>query len=111
MRWKSIPSKADVVLGKNLKELRVSQDMTQMQLGKKVNNTSQQIDKYESGAKVPAPKLEELAEALGSPIPKKLIRKIVNCRKLEMEDGLDQQAELIDLYNEIFAKDEEEEAE
>lgn len=108
MKWKSAPSKSDIVLGRNLKELRISLDMTQMQLGKKVNDKCQQIDKYELGARIPAPKLESLAEALGIRIPKKLIRKIVNSRKLEMEEDLDQQEELIEFYNEIFVKEEEE---
>ena len=109
MKWKPVANKSDIALGKNLKELRVRQEMSQIQLGRKVNDTWQQIDKFEDGARVPAPKLEELAEALGVRIPKKLIRKIVNCRKLEMEDGINQQEELIELYNEAFAGSEEEE--
>ena len=110
MRWKSQPSKSDIVLGLKIREIRMQKNMTQMQLGRIVNDKCQQIDKYEDGARIPAPKLEELAEALGIRIPKKLIRKIVNSRKLEMEENLDQQEELIAFYNEALEIVEEEES-
>ncbi len=76
--------------------------MTPLQLGKKVNETLQQITKYEEGNFIALAKLEDLCQALEVPIPKKYIRRISFLRKLEME--LEQEQEgLIEIYDKIFS--------
>ncbi len=92
---------AEITLGKNLARLRQSQDITRLQLGRMVNKKEQEIEKYEKGEFVPLPVLEDIAKALGEPIPKKIIRRISFLRKLEMETGIEQE-ELADLYNEAL---------
>jgi|GEM_PF-1865643 len=105
------PRKSDIFLGKRIKELRTQLDMTQMQLGRAVNDLCQQIDRYEDGAFMPLPKIEEIAEALGSRIPKKIIRRISIERKLQAEDGMDRSEQLIELYSEAFPEEVEAELE
>ena len=75
-----------------------------MDLGKKINKTKQQIEKYEKGDFVPLPIIEKIAVALDAPIKKKIIRKISNLRKIEIETQQTQE-ELIDWYNEILQRD------
>lgn len=115
MRPKLSPILPNIVLGNNFARFRKMQGITQMQLGRKVNETWQKIDKYEHGTLIPAPMIERLAESMGLRVPKKLIRKIINSRKLDMEEKIPQDDELVELYNEIFvdvfATDEEEEVE
>ena len=105
------PRKSDIVLGHKIKDLRLGLEMSQMQLGRKVNDVCQQIDKYENGAFIPLPKIEELAEALGRRIPKKIIRRISIERKLQAENTQDRSDELIELYNEAFPETSDEEPE
>ena len=77
-----------------------------MQLGRKINQTEQQIVKYESGSVlVPLPIVEKIANALDEPITKKIIRKISTLRKLEVEKKTEMADELIDLYNQAFPDD------
>ena len=96
------PRQSEIFLGQKLKQLRNSIEMTQLELGKKTNDLSQQIDRYEAGAFIPLPKLEELAEALGTRIPKKIIRKISTERKLEVETASERNEQLIGLYSLAF---------
>jgi len=96
------PRKSDIFLGQKIKELRTHLEMSQMQLGRVVNDLCQQIDRYENGCFIPLPKIEELAEALGSRVPKKIIRRISIERKLQAEDGIDRSPQLIELYSEAF---------
>jgi hypothetical protein len=99
------PRKSDIFLGQKIKQLRVRLEMSQMQLGRAVNDVCQQINRYEDGAFIPLSKIEELAEALGSRIPKKIIRRISIERKLQAEDGMDRSDSLIELYSEAFPED------
>lgn len=93
--------KSNVVLGRNIERLRLLKEMSRMQVGRKVNQKEQQIVRYErGGALVPLPVLERIAEALGEPIAKKIIRRISSVRKLEVEKNTKMDDELIDLYNE-----------
>jgi transcriptional regulator with XRE-family HTH domain len=96
------PRKSDIFLGQRIKAFRVRLDMSQMQLGRKVNDLNQQIDRYECGAFIPLAKIEELAEALGTRVQKKIIRRISTERKLQAEDGIDRSDSLIPLYSEAF---------
>lgn len=108
------PSKPDIVLGQKFARLRKQINMTQVQLGGKINETWQQVDKFEKGAFISAPMIERIAESMGLRIPKRTIRRIVNARKLEIEEEIPQEQELIELYNEAFADvfdDEDEETE
>ncbi|MCD6034287.1 MAG: family transcriptional regulator protein [Rickettsiales bacterium] len=100
----STSSPADIVLGQRIRELRMDLNLSQIALGRKINVMAQQIDKYEKGAFVPITVLEELAEALGIEIPKKIIRKIVFARKLVFETG-GKGEDLPDLYREALASD------
>ena len=43
------PNKSNQFLGQKIKALRTGLQMSQMDLGRKVNNLCQQIDKYEDG--------------------------------------------------------------
>jgi len=105
MAWQKGPmTPADKLLGTKIKTWRVRQGMSQPQLGKKINETQQQVERFENGARVPIPKLERIAEALGCPIQKRIIRRISFARKLEEETNT-QQEELFELYEEAFAED------
>lgn len=103
------PRKSEVFLGQKIKRLRVILQMSQMQLGRKVNDSCQQIDRYETGALIPLAKLEDLAEALGTRIPKKIIRRISIERKLQTETEKDRNEELVELYEQAFSEEEDEE--
>jgi transcriptional regulator with XRE-family HTH domain len=104
MAWKKAPTKADILLGKKIEELRRKREVTLVQLGRKVNEPYQQVERYEKGMRLPVDKLQEIAEALDFFIPKKLIRKMVFARKLEKETGIEQD-ELLDIYTEAFEED------
>ncbi len=106
MRHNYPPSKADQWLGKRLEQARIKAAMSQMQLGRKVNVFQQQIDKYEKGARVPIALLQEILEALNYDIPKKLLRKISNSRKLEIETKTIRD-DLLEFYQEIFIEEDE----
>lgn len=97
---------AQIVLGKRIERLRLRCGLSRMQLGRAINQKEQQIGKYEAGAFVPLPMLEKIAEVLGDPIQKRLIRKISFFRKLEQETKTEQ-SELLELYQEILCGPEE----
>jgi transcriptional regulator with XRE-family HTH domain len=101
MARKKQPNKAERILGKKIERLRLMKQVSRMQLGRKINETEQQIAKYESGEFIPLTVLEAIAEALGEPIQKKYIRRISFLRKLEIETQIEQE-ELSDLYQEIL---------
>lgn len=104
MAWKKTPTKADKLLGKKIEELRKKREVTLPQLGRKVGEPYQQIERYEKGQRLPVDKLQEIAEALDFFIPKRLIRKMVFARKLEKETGVEQE-QLLDIYEEAFVED------
>jgi transcriptional regulator with XRE-family HTH domain len=106
MAWKRTPTKADKILGKKIEELRKKKEVTLPQLGKKVCEPYQQIERYEKGQRLPVERLEAIADALGERVEKRIIRRIVFARKLEAETGVEQD-ELLDLYGGLFAEDEE----
>lgn len=107
MARKRPSSKSDVVLGKKMEARRLQLGMTRPQLAKKINETFQQIERYEQGYdRIPMSMLEDIALALLSPVPKKLIRRIVFVRKLEIEQETELE-ELIELYQSVFDEDEE----
>lgn len=98
--------KSNIALGKNIERVRIVKNMTRQQLGSKINKTLQQIVKYEcEGALVPLPILEKICSALDEPVPKKIIRKICNFRKLEVELKTEMADELIELYNQALPED------
>ncbi|MCE3233175.1 MAG: hypothetical protein K0R98_1432 [Rickettsiaceae bacterium] len=107
MAWQKTPTKADKLLGKKIEELRKKKVVSLPQLGKKVNEPYQQIERYEKGVRLAVDKLEAIAEALGEPIPKRIIRRIVFARKLEAETNIEQE-ELLALYESLFDEDMEE---
>jgi transcriptional regulator with XRE-family HTH domain len=100
------PSAADKWLGKRIEQARIKAALTQLQLGRKVNVFVQQIDKYEKGARIPIALLQEILEAVNYDIPKKLLRKISNSRKLEIETKTIRD-DLLEFYKEIFIQEEE----
>lgn len=105
------PRKSEIFLGQQIKKVRIRLAMSQMQLGRIVNDSCQQIDRYETGALIPLAKLEDLAEALGVRIPKKIIRRVSIERKLQTETEKERSEELIELYEQAFPEDEEDEKE
>lgn len=104
MARKKQPNNAERMLGKKIERLRLVKQMSRMQLGRKINETEQQIAKYETGEFVPLTVLEAIASALGEPIQKKYIRRISFLRKLEIETQVEQE-ELAGLYSEILPED------
>ena len=104
MARKKQPYKAEIILGKTVEALRISKQVTRSQLGRKINKLEQQVAKYEKGEFIPLPVLEAIYEALGEPIPKRIIRRISFLRKLEMETDVEQE-ELCALYNELNEED------
>lgn len=93
---------ADKHLGSRIAFLRRKRQLSPMQLGRKINATAQQIERYESGMdRVPVPVLENIGEAMDCRVPKRLIRRIVFFRKLEAETKLEQE-ELMGFYSEVF---------
>ena len=95
---------AEIILGKELEKLRVAKGLTRMQLGRKIKVTDQQVARYEAGDFVPMSVLESIAEALGEPIQKRIIRRISILRKIEMEMQ-EEPEELAALYQEMFVVD------
>jgi transcriptional regulator with XRE-family HTH domain len=95
--------KSNIALGKNIERLRLIKNMSPMQLGRKINQTKQQILRYECGTTlVRLSMLESIACALDEPIPKKIIRKMSIVRKLEVENDTEMADELIALYNQAL---------
>lgn len=92
---------AEIVLGQHLEKMRRAHGMTRQELARRINVTDQQLGKYEDGAFVPLPVLEAIGEALDAPAPKKLIRRISNLRKLEIEKGLEK-PELSEFYQLLY---------
>jgi transcriptional regulator with XRE-family HTH domain len=106
-RKKNAPSYSDaaVFLGQAITKLRTRQGLTRMQLGRAINETEQRVGLFESGAFIPLDTLEAIGEALDSPIPKKIIRRISDLRYLEKQSEIDQ-PELLDWYRAAFPEDE-----
>lgn len=94
------PTKAEIILGKEIEKLRKKAGLTRMQLGKKINQTEQKISSYESGALIPISILEAIAETLESPIQKRVIRRISLLRKIETTP--ESEAELAEIYSTVF---------
>ena len=102
MKRTRTPTVAEILLGKRIKDMRISKDITRKQLGKMIKETEQTVDKYENGgAYVPLAKMETIAKAMGEEIPKRIIRKINKFRNLEKKLNIDQ-VELVELYGEAF---------
>lgn len=109
MARKRAIKESQLLLGKNIERMRVSKDMTRMQIARKIRKNEQDIAKYESGELlVPLPVLQNIAAALDEPIQKKIIRRISFVRKWEVEKKVAMESELIDLYNEAIPLPEEE---
>lgn len=94
---------AEALLGRCIEQARTVRGLSRRDLGKRINETEQQIAKYENGGFVPLPIIEAIGDALDAPVQKKLIRRISFLRKLEKEADREQQEELSALYREIFA--------
>ncbi len=93
---------ADKHLGSRISFLRRKRQLTPLQLGRKINATLQQVERYETGMdRVPVPVLEKIGEAMDCRVPKRLIRRIVFFRKLEAETNTEQE-ELMDFYSQVF---------
>ncbi|MBY0355862.1 MAG: helix-turn-helix domain-containing protein, partial [Rickettsiales bacterium] len=90
-----------LLLGEVLLKERLVRGFTRLEIGRKINKKEQQIAKYEAGEMIPLPVLEAFAEALGSPIQKRIIRRISFARKLELETKQEQH-ELHGLYRALF---------
>lgn len=88
-------------LGEKLESYRKNRGLSRLQLGKIVNQTEQQIGRFEAGAFVPMAMLDKLGKALDNRIEKRLIRRISKYRDIELADGIDA-PELSDLYEEAF---------
>jgi len=109
MNKKAQIRKSGVILGRNLERLRLYKQVSRRDLAKKIKKSDQQIAKYENGAFVPLPIIEAITAILGEPVPKKIIRKISFTRKLEVEEKVDMEEKLIELYNEAVELIEDEE--
>lgn len=95
--------KSNIILGKNIERLRIIKNITSMELGRQINQTKQQVVKYERGeVLVPLPILERIGATFEESVPKKIIRKICFTRKLEFEKKIELTEELIDLYNQAL---------
>lgn len=98
--------KPNLILGKRIELIRTAKNMTRMQLGSIINQTLQQVQRYECGAAlVSLPVLEKIASAFDEPVAKKIIRRISIVRKLEVERKTEMSDELIDLYNQALPED------
>lgn len=65
-KTKGVANEIDVVIGQNLRNLRILMDMSQEMLASKVGITFQQIQKYEKGVnRISASRLLEFASILG----------------------------------------------
>ncbi len=94
----------DTILGKTLQTLRESKGVTRLTLAGIINETEQQIAKFEKGAMVPLTTLEAIAETLGEALPKRIIRRISFLRKLGQEKGVIQ-PELVQIYETLFQEE------
>lgn len=94
-------SVAQVLLGQKIEMYRKREGLTKLQLGKIINETEQQIGRFESGAFVPIATLEKIGKALNNRIEKRIIRRISYYRTEELESKVDQ-PDLLDLYEDAF---------
>lgn len=94
-------NEAQILLGKKIERLRNVRGLTRMQLGKAINETEQQVGRFEAGGFIPINTLERIGEALQNRIPKKIIRRISDYRAYEINEKT-QAPELIELYNLAF---------
>lgn len=63
------PNAVDVAVGRNIKTWRMSKELSQAQLAKRLGITFQQVQKYEVGAnRIPTGRLVRVAAILGVPI-------------------------------------------
>lgn len=107
MGKKRVPSKSEVILGKNIENMRLAKNMTRKQLGKAINQLEQKVKSYERGGFVPLPVIEDIGDAFNERVPKKIIRKISIFRKNEIAHNTVHD-ELCDLYDEAFEMEEDE---
>jgi transcriptional regulator with XRE-family HTH domain len=98
---------AQILLGQKIEVYRKAMGMTRSQLGKIINETEQQIGRFEEGAFVPIPKLDRIGKAFNQRIDKQLIRKISKFRDLEQHEKTEY-PELCELYEEAFPELEDE---
>jgi transcriptional regulator with XRE-family HTH domain len=97
---------SNMFLGKAIERLRILRNMSYMDLGRKINQTKQQIIRYERGEVIiPVNILEQIAYELEQPIAKRIIRKIVIARKIEREEEIELTDELIALYGQVLVDD------
>lgn len=102
--YKEPACKTNQFLGSLISEIRQSQDITLKQFAKTLRLMHQQLEKYESGIDlIPIKMLETIADELGYPIQKKLVRKIMKIRSLEPEERHEYLDDLIELYREAFS--------
>ena len=97
-------SEDQIVLGEKLQHLRLKKAMSCKELGRSVKVTEQQIALYESGGFVPLAMLERLAETLGEPIEKKVIRRISAMRHQIIDTQQGHEA-LCALYASLFEEE------
>jgi len=101
MGIKYTPSDAEILLGERIQKLRLSRELSCMDLGRKIKRREGDIIKYEKGEIVPLSILEKIAEALSTPIRKRVIRRLSTLREKDELTEYESQ-ELIDIYNEIL---------
>lgn len=94
-------SAAQILLGQKIEQYRKNLGLTRMQLGKIINETEQQVARFEAGAFVPIALLERIGKALENRIEKRIIRRIAKWRDIELHEKVDM-PELIDLYEQAF---------
>lgn len=94
-------SKAQILLGKKIEAYRKNLGLSRLQLGKIINQTEQQVGRYEAGAFVPIELLEKIGKALDNRIEKRIIRRIAKYRYIELNEKVDV-VELAELYEEAF---------
>ena len=94
-------SKAQFLLGKKIESYRKYQGLGRAQLGKIVNETEQQIGRFEAGSFVPIATLDRIAKALDNRIEKRTLRRIQKYRDIELHEKADQ-PELLGFYEEAF---------
>jgi hypothetical protein len=107
MGKKRVPSKSEIILGKNIENMRLAKNITRRQLGKVINQLEQKVKSYEKGGFVPLTVIEDIGDAFNERVPKRIIRRISTFRKNEIAHNIIHD-ELCDLYNEAFEMDEDE---
>lgn len=101
-RRKNNIRESSALLGRNIQKMRIAKDISRKQIAKSINKTENQLALYESGDFISLPMIEAIAEALGEPVEKKIIRRISFVRKLEAEQNTHLEEELCELYNAAF---------